>query len=122
MNTFCKFGMKMFALFVLLSCAGLFIGTASAQLADSPWPTFRHDMQRTGQSPYIGAQTNDLKWTYDAIYSIKSSPAIDTDGTIYFATTNDNLYAVYPNGTLKWKYAMGDNIVHSSPTIASDGT
>jgi len=32
----------------------LFASIAQAQLADSPWPMFRHDVQHTGRSHYVG--------------------------------------------------------------------
>ncbi len=34
---------------------------------------------------------------------------------------DNNLYAINPDGTLKWSYTTGD-YVYSSPAIASDGT
>lgn len=52
---------------------------------------------------------------------IYSSPAIGEDGTIYFGSENENIYAYYPNGTLRWSYKTG-NAVLSSPAIGPDGT
>ncbi len=70
---------------------------------------------------------------------ITSSAAIAADGTIYVAGTNldktilcsqtpstvmvqlGNLYAIDPNGTIKWSRTLS-GIVHSSPAIATDGT
>ena len=52
---------------------------------------------------------------------IESSPAIASDGTIYVGSDDNKLYAIYPNGTLKWTYTTGD-LIESSPAIASDGT
>ena len=49
-----------------------------------------------------------------------SSPAIAEDGTIYFGDMSGWLYAINPNGTLKWKYKTDDYIL-SSPAIGSDG-
>ena len=49
------------------------------------------------------------------------SPAISADGTIYFGDYQGYLYAVYQNGTLKWKTMLKSGII-SSPTIADDGT
>jgi outer membrane protein assembly factor BamB len=43
-----------------------------------------------------------------------------TDGTIYVGYV-DGLYAVNPDGTLRWSFGTGDQ-VRSSPTVASDGT
>jgi outer membrane protein assembly factor BamB len=56
-----------------------------------------------------------------------ASPAVDTDGTIYIAAEDGTfgfLYAVYPNGTKKWRYAVtgSGRVLRSSPAIAPDGT
>ena len=55
------------------------------------------------------------------------SPAIDKDGTIYFATSRlrglDSLfYALNRDGTLKWRYNILRMKHWSSPAIADDGT
>jgi len=50
-----------------------------------------------------------------------SSPAIAPDGTIYVGSQDDYVYAVNPDGTLKWRLLTGD-VVRSSPAIAPDGT
>lgn len=44
-----------------------------------------------------------------------------TDGTIYVGSQDNNLYAINPDGTLKWSYATRARI-ESSPTIGADGT
>ncbi len=49
---------------------------------------------------------------------ISSSPAIGSDGTIYFGDRNGKLYAITDNitsGSLKWFYATGGSILMSSP-------
>lgn len=90
-----------------------------AQLADSPWPMFRHDLKHTGRSSYTGSNKNYLQWIYP-VGSSTSTPAIGTDSTIYVGSYDSNLYAINPNGTLKWKYKTGD-IIESSPAIGTDG-
>lgn len=62
-----------------------------------------------------------VKWSYYVGDDIDSSPAIGTDGTIYFGDWGGWIHALYPNGTLKWQYHTG-NIVTSSPAISPDGT
>ena len=45
------------------------------------------------------------------------------NGNIYFGTSYGNdgsFYALYPNGTLKWKYHNDDDVT-TSPTIGNDG-
>ncbi len=61
-----------------------------------------------------------LKWSYAFNYEI-SSAAIGSDGTIYVGSYDKNIYAINPNGTLKWRYTVGGAIT-SSPAIGSDGT
>jgi len=52
---------------------------------------------------------------------VVSSPAIGEDGTIYIGSKDRCLYAVLPDGTLKWSHETGGEIV-SSPALADDGT
>jgi outer membrane protein assembly factor BamB len=54
---------------------------------------------------------------------VDSSPAIGTDGTIYFLAECYRLYAVSPAGHLKWFLPVpGDMEPDSSPAIGPDGT
>ena len=72
----------------------------------SPWPMFGHDPQHTGQSPYIGPETNNLKWTTDYLGLWDDlSPAIGPDGTIYVFSGyigKKYLNAINNDGSLKW--------------------
>jgi outer membrane protein assembly factor BamB len=63
--------------------------------------------------------TKDFNMDLNA--SLVSSPAIGTDGTIYVGSYDRNLYAINPDGSIKWKYTTkGD--VESSPAIGKDET
>jgi len=106
---------------LLLSGLAILPGSAIADLASTSWPMFHHDLKHTGRSPYLGPQTNAVKWSYQTGDWVESSPAIGSDGTIYVGSDNDNLYAINSNGTLKWSYQTG-SWVESSPAIGSDGT
>ncbi len=53
--------------------------------------------------------------------SLVSSPAVGADGTVYVGSSDSCLYAVNPDGTLKWRYRTG-GYVQSSPAIGPDGT
>jgi len=94
-------------------------GNIYAQLADSPWPMFRHDLKHTGRSSYTGSGKNYLQWVYP-VGSSTSTPAIGTDSTIYVGSYDSNLYAINPDGSLKWKYTTGD-VIESSPAVGTDG-
>ena len=96
-------------------------GVEAAGLADSPWPCFKHDSRHTGLSMYVGAQSNNLKWSRQTDDEIWSSPAIDTDGTIYIGSNDGKIYALNPDSTLKWTFQTGDK-VESSPAIDIEGT
>ncbi len=87
------------------------------------WPTFHYNMRRTGQCPYDTENSVAvLRWKFKTGLQFASSPAIGSDGTIYFGSGADGyLYALNSNGTVKWRFKTG-NIVQSSPAIGSDGT
>jgi len=60
-----------------------------------------------------------LKWS-TAIPSSGSSPAIGPDGGIYLGSKDGNLYAVNPDGTIRWAFQTSGAIV-SSPAVGSNG-
>ncbi|ODN30989.1 PQQ-binding-like beta-propeller repeat protein [Fervidobacterium thailandense] len=63
----------------------------------------------------------EVKWKYlTSGYSpsIISSPAIGSDGTIYVGSL-DTLYAITPDGTLKWWYTVNGQVL-SSPAVKSE--
>ncbi|MBE0431014.1 MAG: hypothetical protein IBX67_04210 [Dehalococcoidia bacterium] len=63
-------------------------GNARAQPADSPWPMFGQNPQRTGQSPYTGPDMPYLKWRLTTGDGVFSSPVIGTHGTAW--TSDDS--------------------------------
>lgn len=88
-------------------------------LMDSAWPMYCHDIRHTGRSPYTTMNaTGAVKWRIATIGPTYGGPAIDGNGTIYIGSSDLN--AVYPNGTLKWKFPVG--IIMCSPALAEDGT
>ena len=64
------------------------------------------------------------KWEYKTNGRIESSPAVDSEGTVYFGSLDGYLYAINPNGRLKWKNPLTDSLFanFSSPAIGADGT
>ncbi|HUO06675.1 MAG TPA: PQQ-binding-like beta-propeller repeat protein, partial [Candidatus Binataceae bacterium] len=69
-----------------------------------------------------------VRWAYDIGYWEFSSPAISADGTIIVGSEAGlGLFAINPDGTLKWNFApphgpTGEPVMNSSPAIASNGT
>jgi len=96
-------------------------------LADSPWPMFHHDPQSTGRSQYSGPRKGKIKWTFEPGGGIYSSVVIGADSTIYFPVCPTHyggpsgLFALHPNGTLKWKLSIALASEHQL-LIAADGT
>jgi len=79
------------------------------------------------------------KWQFSGladggVYLPTGAPTIGTDGTIYLAAeefvsanqagVNQNyLFALNPNGSVKWEFSAGQlNVIASMPAIGSDGT
>jgi outer membrane protein assembly factor BamB len=62
------------------------------------------------------------------VEGLPSSPSIAADGTIYVPTGNvvtdtvGFLYAINPDGTLKWRYQFAGLPSSSTAAIADDGT
>jgi outer membrane protein assembly factor BamB len=86
-----------------------------------------------GDGVYAINPDGTLKWKYSGTGYGCSPPAIASDGTIYagrgsfpsFTVPDPGdiyLYALNPDGTLKWKFNSGGLIVMSNPAIGSDGT
>jgi len=94
---------------------------------DSAWSMFGHDTRHTGQSPYSTVDNPGTeRWRFETEGTIEDTPIISNDGTIYFRGAVDfqpyYLVALYPNGSLKWRYKTDGSLWGSSPAIDEDGT
>lgn len=117
----------------LLLLGVILILLASIVYAEHPWPMIQGNQRHTGLSPYDTSKVNGaVKWTFETGDGIESSPTIAEDGTIFFGSHDGYLYALNPDGTLKWKFKPAEPIygekwkhysaILSSPAIAKDGT
>lgn len=109
-----------------------FVGSNSHQesndgLMNSSWPMSCHDTYHTSQSP-ISTENNPgtEKWRFKTSIdagTVESGAVIDNNGIVYFGSMGGDhyLYALYPNGTLQWKYHV-PGVIWSTPAIANDGT
>jgi PKD repeat protein len=114
----------LFCIAVLLCMVMIAVPAMAAGLADTPWPRYGQNSNNTGLSPYTGPQTSNLVWTYttSGAFNSQNGPAIGSDGTLYIPNNGAKyLYAIYPNGSLKWKYPATSS-VWGVPAIGSDGT
>jgi outer membrane protein assembly factor BamB len=69
----------------------------------------------------LNTSDDELKIAADPFEDLDSSPAVGEDGTIYIGSLSRQLYAINPDGTLKWTFDTGDAI-NGSAAIGSDGT
>lgn len=80
------------------------------------------------RSPFNGPSTNAIKWSFKATHWVVTSPAIDSEGNLYFGVmdlgtggTDSYFYSVNSSGVENWKYLAPDWI-GSSPALGEDGT
>ena len=85
------------------------------------WWTFEHDLQHTGRSPFTGPSQPGVQWKFTGTGYVFASPVIGADGTVYVGSADGYLYAVNPDGTRKWSFNAGDEILNSA-IVAPDGT
>jgi outer membrane protein assembly factor BamB len=95
-------------------------GTVYVTRASNPW-----EPQWPEEALYALNPTNgNVVWSYLIGRASYGSPTIGADGTIYIgsAASPSSMYAINPNGTLKWQWNSGDNCwIESSPAIGSSG-
>jgi len=94
---------------------------------DSAWPMFCHDTRHTSQSPYSTEFNPGTEiWRFEVDGLIEDTPVIADNGIIYFGGGYGHLpyylIALYPNGSLYWRYKTDGLIWGSSPAIDDDGT
>lgn len=74
--------------------------------------------------PAIQAQTENphpLLWRFVAGGQIRNAPALSHNSIIYLPADDRTLYAIYPDGKLKWSYKSRYKFT-GSPVIGYDGT
>jgi len=101
-------------------------------LAQSPCPIANYNPQRVARSLYTGPQQGRVKWTFASGGKGTYAPVVATDGTIYFPSKGgfyeppkpDKLFAVSPQGRLKWYFTPEPKIsaltIQTTPIILAD--
>lgn len=84
-----------------------------------PVPQGRGDAQRSGRSPFRLSITQPKEiWRVCTQGSIAAAPTLASDGTVLFSSHDRHVYAVSPQGALRWKHRTGD-MVWSAATLLS---
>ncbi len=117
------FGWRSVTLVSLLMMAIAIMPTmAAGGYADSAWPRFALNDNNSLASPYTGPQTGIIAWNYTITTGTNyASTAIGPDGTLYMGGSDGKVYAVNPDGTVKWSCTTGGSM-YGTPSVAADGT
>ncbi|MDO8545015.1 MAG: S8 family serine peptidase [Opitutaceae bacterium] len=85
---------------------------------------FKVDSKSPLQSGPFVLSLTDSKWQFVTEGAVSGSPAVGADGTIYVGggSPDRNVYAIAPDGTMKWRYETGGSVNNCSPAIGLDGT
>ena len=86
----------------------------------------------TASSGSLGGEfimtVTDSAWQFPANDEVTSSPAVGSDGTVYFGAGSDEkhdtqVYAVTAAGTKKWSFATAESgIIGATPAVGADDT
>jgi len=99
------------------------LSTETDSLSSGPWPAFGRDRGNRGLSPYdSGHVDGTINWTYETDTWLWSSPAIGSEGMIYFGSPDNHLYALdTEEGYKEWSFEADGGII-SSPAVTEDET
>lgn len=86
-----------------------------------PVPMFRGDAQHTGRSPFLmPTKPPTERWRFEVPARITAAAAVAQDGTVLFGAHDFSVYALRPDGTLRWRRATQD-IVWGTPALGGEG-
>jgi outer membrane protein assembly factor BamB len=77
---------------------------------------------QTGEYLQAVGADGALRWIYRTGWCAAKGPTVDAAGTVYICGGDERLYAINPDGTLKWWWVTQDPALDGSVTIAEDGT
>ena len=92
---------------------------ASNSSTDPPiWPMYQNNPQHTSLSVNNGPSNPQTEWIYGPIGPVTSSPVIGANGTVYFVSGNNRLYALRQDGSYLWSVKIGE--ASATPAIGSN--
>jgi outer membrane protein assembly factor BamB len=113
-------------------------GTMKWQTKINTGPETNPSFSPDGKTIYVGddmlyalnRDDGSIKWSFDPgsnRYIFQSSPTVAADGTIFFGAnigsgSGGEFFAVWPDGTLRYREVIGNYECDSTPTIGPDGT
>lgn len=109
-----------FILCTIVICDYVDSGNVYATDANSAFPMFKYNRERTGKTPFDGPFKNEIKWYVSSAGEIWSSPVISKEGNIYITSTDGNLLAIAPEGNVLWAFKSEDEIF-ATPAVGENG-
>lgn len=125
----CKLSGRVLGVLVVILTMAFHSLLFGQRLAESPWPTYRGNLKRTGRSDFKGPPTSQVKWTFSTGRSekeggIETDPVIGPDGTVYIGANNGIFYALDPRaGNIRWAFITEFDTfaIYSTPFIDGNG-
>lgn len=100
---------------------GMTLASSWAQLQpDAPWPRLAKIIAIRAVPHSARPRTAVSAGPYNAGSRTLGSPIVAADGTIYFGATG-GVYAVRPNGSLRWRWNAGYSAATTTPAIDANG-
>jgi CSLREA domain-containing protein len=88
-------------------------------LADTPWPTYQHDFQRTGRSPYVGITDRPIIWWHGASGN-PSALTVGLSNTLFVKSGYTTVYDLDSHQVLSATWPGHD--CGSAPTHLGNGS
>lgn len=86
-----------------------------------PVPMFHDDPQHTGRSSFRAPPRRPREvWRFPTQGTVFSAAVLAEDGTVLFGSHDHFLYALTPEGALRWKLQTGD-LVWATPALGPNG-
>jgi peptide/nickel transport system permease protein len=94
---------------------------ALATSSDLGWAMERHDAQGSLWTEAAGPTDTSVAWTFAAeAGGFSGGPVVAGDGTVYIGAKSGKLYALNPDGTLRWTIDVGQPLI-GSPAVGPYG-
>lgn len=99
------------------------LGAWQQVLAQTSWPRYRFDAGLRGRAEVNGPTMPEVKWTVPVGAEKIESPVVAPDSSVIFTSRGDEfVYALKPDGSLKWKFSHDHETYSAPPVIGRDGT
>ena len=124
-SSICIMILSGFSLLFISEESGRSIGSESREqknrgYKDPIWPMEDGNYKRNGSSKFnFGNNPGKVKKVYSQSIIDSCDPVIDSEGIIYIGGRSNDFYAIYPNGTTKWRNTNGSS--YSTPAYTDKG-